>query len=306
MSSDMKVKAVAPWFGSKRILAPVIARELGRPKQFFDPFCGSLAVPLAMEPCHHETVSDLHGDVICLARVVADELLAPRLYARLSGTICTEDLLEQSRTMLSRVPLYVPDVGATGDMCDRAYWYFCASWLSRNGCAGQERTSWQMAVRWTPGGGAQATRFRNTVESIPAWHRRLLNMTILCRDAFDIIPRVEDAAHTAIYCDPPYIKTSRTGHRSGGNSSRYLHDFDDYQAALWGDHHQQLAEQLRSFKQARIVVSYYDCPRVRELYAGWTFVDKTRAKHLHQQNKRGIGKQEAPELLIINGPSYTE
>lgn len=51
-------------------------------------------------------------------------------------------------------------------------------------------------------------------------------------------------------------------------------------------------------------MSYYDCPEIRRLYDGWTFIDHARQKHLHAQNGRGARPKEAPEVLIINGPSY--
>ena len=38
-----KNTALAPWFGSKRNLAPTIAEELGPHCCYFEPFCGSVA-----------------------------------------------------------------------------------------------------------------------------------------------------------------------------------------------------------------------------------------------------------------------
>jgi DNA adenine methylase len=61
---------------------------------------------------------------------------------------------------------------------------------------------------------------------------------------------------------------------------------------------------LKLFKNARAVVSYYDCARVRDLYKGWTFIDCTRRKNLHSQNGRGARAKDAPEILIVNGPEY--
>ena len=51
-------------------------------------------------------------------------------------------------------------------------------------------------------------------------------------------------------------------------------------------------------------MSYYDCPRVRELYDGWTFVEHHRQKHLHASAGRGARPKQAPEVLLLNGPSY--
>jgi len=66
---------------------------------------------------------------------------------------------------------------------------------------------------------------------------------------------------------------------------------------------EQLRDLLAGYKEARIVVSYYDSPRIRELYEGWTFVEHYRVKHLHAQNGRGSKPKAAPEVLILNGPS---
>ncbi len=37
----MPVRALAPWFGGKRTMAPAIVAELGPHTQYFEPFCGS-------------------------------------------------------------------------------------------------------------------------------------------------------------------------------------------------------------------------------------------------------------------------
>lgn len=136
------------------------------------------------------------------------------------------------------------------------------------------------------------------------WHERLRNVVILRRDAFSIMDRFEDCAGTALYVDAPYTDDSRSlGNRKNGAGGKYKHEFD-HGGTMFGDDHSRLAEILRGYKKARIVVSYYDDARIRELYEGWTFVEHTRQKRLHAQNGRGARPKEAPEVLIINGPSY--
>lgn len=312
---EMKVKAIVPWFGSKRTMAPEIVVELGKHGQFFEPFCGSMAVLFAKEPSQKETVNDLHGDLIHLARVIRNETSAEMLYDRLQRVVQSEDLLECARQYLTDTDgdlkrlLEQPDPDAYS--VERAYWYFLASWMGRNGTAGTQRLDYQIAVRWTKGGGSPTVRFRNAVESLPAWHVRLQNVVILKRNAFEIIDRFEDVKETAIYVDPPYVADSRAGFRFGpGSDHKYVHEFTHRQNGGRGlfveeaDDHERLRDILAGYKHARIVVSYYDCPRVRELYRGWTFVDHSRQKHLHAQNGRGARPKEAPEVLIINGPSY--
>lgn len=290
----MKIKAITPHFGGKRSMADLIVRELGAHEQYFEPFCGSMAVLFAKEPAKQETVNDLHGDLINLARVLQRESMAIDLYERLIGALVSEGLLRDARAYLESTPL------SDHTMVDRAYHYFVASWVARNGVAGTEPVDYQIAVRWTKGGGSPTVRFRNAVESLPEWHRRLLNVVILNRDAFGIIHRFEDAPHTAIYIDGPYPPETLNG------DHRYLHDFSAGDDLFGGeDDHVRLRDALVKYNKARVVVSTYECRRYRDLYDGWTFLDVKRAKNLANQNKRGGSEPtDAPEVLILNGPSY--
>lgn len=302
------INAVAPWFGGKRTLAPAIVAELGPHTQYFEPFAGGLSIIFAKPRSQKETVNDLHGDVINLARVVSIEDAAVVLYGRLERLVFCESILQDARAYMdaNEIPPSPGPGEFTFDMVTRAYWFFLASWMGRNGTAGTQRLDYQIAVRWTNTGGSPTVRFANALKSMPAWHARLKNVVILNRNAFEIIPRFEDAAGTAIYADPPYAAETRTSHdNADGGKGRYLHEFDHGSGSggIFGQHddHARLAEQLRRFKHARIVISAYDCPRYRELYAGWTFLKKTMPKLLHRQNGRSTPKVDAPEVLIVNG-----
>lgn len=287
----MKLGAIAPWFGGKRTLAPLIVQQLGEHTQYFEPFCGSMAVLLSKPPARFETVSDLHGEVTNLARVLADDELAPQLYARVSRVLVSDGLLADARAAdaVGQSPL------------QRAFWFFVRSWSQSNGVAGTLRESYQLAVRWKSSGGSPTVRFVGAVDSIPAWHERLRNVVVLTRDAFDVIGRIDDAADTAVYADPPYAAETRGSF--GADAAQYLHEFEN--GGLFGaDSHTRLRDALARFRRARIVVSYYDCPRVRQLYDGWTFIECGRQKNLARQNGSGTKDGEAPEVLIVNGEAY--
>ena len=306
MEGRVKIKAIAPWFGSKRSMAQRIVAEClqpnGKPpKSFWDLCCGSLAVSLAMPHCAHHTAVDLHGDLINLARVIQDADLGPKFYRHLRRCIFHEQLFRDAKAAIARDKQDQPtsvlfdgaDPGRSLSPLERATAYFIACWQGRNGVAGTERVNYQPCVRWTSGGGAGGVRFANTVNSIPAWRRRLRSIYILDRDIFQVIPRIEDQVGTTLYLDTPYV---RDGARSG--SSKYEHEFN-------GLDHIRLARELQRFKKARVVVSHYDHPLLHELYRSWTFVDCMTQKNLHVQNRRGVGRCEAPEVLIINGESST-
>lgn len=298
----MRVRAIAPWFGGKRTMAPEIVTELGTHRAYWDCFCGSMAVLLAKPVSSQETAIDKHGFLTNLARVLQAEESAVALYARAARTICSTVLYHDSHEWLCRRGEIE---GGSADE-DAAYHYFIVSWIGRNGTAGCTRTNYQPALRYTPGGGAGAVRFVSAVESIPAWHHRLRNVIVIHGDAFDHICRIDDVDGVAIYADPPYLHATR----GGGGGSQYLHDFteagDVYSLFGEKDDHARLAEALRRFKRARIVVSYYDHPRISQLYPGWTIRRVYRQKNLHVQNKRGMGHCEAPEVLLLNGPSYAK
>lgn len=275
----MKITALAPWFGSKRTLAPRIVEAIGPHKAYWEPFCGSMAVLLAKPKCRMETVGDLHGDLINLARVVRDPIAGQELYAQARLMFCADDELATGNALIR--------TGPAGDEPNvaRALAYLAASWMCRNGEAGlrESKTTSRLCVRWGNTGGAPGTRWVGAVRSIAAWRRRLESVTVLRRCGFEMLGKIADEADAAIYCDPPYLVKSDT----------YEHDFAD-------SDHQRLADAVKRFRRARVVVSYYDHPRLKELYPGWTAIDCSRAKNLSNASS---SKSIAPEVLLVNRPS---
>lgn len=280
----MKITALAPWFGSKRTLAPRIVEELGPHRAYWEPFCGSMAVLLAKPEVSQETVNDLHGDIINLARCIQHPTHGPWLYRQLRRTWPAEETFAEAAAHI-KVRGSLPEK----DILDpqRALWFFISSWLGRNGVIGTKGNNNSFCVRYTSNGGIQGTRFAAAVDSIPYWRRRLREVTILRRDGFDLLDRIEDDGGTLLYIDPPYIQKGAT----------YDHDFS-------AADHGRLAKALGTFRKARVVLSYYEHPKLADLYPGWTKVVCDVAKSLVQQGKRGQeGVTIAPEVLLLNAPS---
>ncbi len=282
--AEMKIKAIAPWFGAKRNLAPVIVDLIGLHKAYWEPFCGSMAVLMKKPPCQLETVNDLNGDIINLARVIQDKELAFRLYDKLRRTLCAERFFLESkeRWISDSKDNTEPDV-------DRAYDFFVVSWMGINGISGTQRCNYQFALRWCVGGGQGATRWANVVNSMPAWHERLRNVMIIQKDAFWLLENIRDEPATVIYADPPYFD----------KNGKYIHDFEDKD-------HIRLAGLLGRFKHTRVIVSYYDHPKLEELYPGWyrPYIGTTRQS---LRNATKGKKSPAPgksrknvEVLLVN------
>ena len=270
-TTEMKIKAIAPWFGGKRTLAPRIVAELGPHRVYWGLCCGSLAVEMAKPPCIMETVVDLHGDLTNLARVLADRRLRRRRHRELRWCLMSDAVFEDAASVIRAGEFQ-------GDKPDwqRARNYLLTAWLGRNGVAGTSSYNSGFCIRYTANGGHAAKRWASVLASIPAWGERLANMTILRRDVLEVLPRIDDRDGTAIYSDPPYIE----------KGAEYVHEFT-------GEDHNRLAEMLHRFERTRVVVSYYEDPRLAELYPGWTKVDCTRTKAMATLGRRGRGLRRA-------------
>lgn len=175
--------------------------------------------------------------------------------------------------------------------------------MERSGFAGTVGGPKGIAMRYGPTGGATAVRWRSAVESIPAWRRRLDGVLVLRRDVFELLESMvpagkakrSDLDGVAIYVDPPYLT----------KGAQYVHGFESRPGGLIPDDHERLAELLSRFVAARVVVSYYAHPRLLDLYPSprWTHVDCSMSRAV--ANAEG-GDSTAPEVLIVNGPSYSE
>lgn len=287
--------SVAPWFGAKRSLAPIIAQELGPHRAYCEPFCGSLAVLFALKPCSMEIANDLNGDLINLVRVLASPHYTD-LAERVARTLMAHELYRESAAIVAdaaSVPIAASVAAVNPKHVERAYWFLVCAWQGRNGVTGVCKTSnggMHVARRFTAGGGHGPTRWRGVAESIPAWHERLRNVLIDRMDAFKLLAKLDDTADWAIYCDPPYLV----------KSTPYTHDFAPAD-------HRRLTDLLLRFRHARVVVSYYDHPDLADLYPvdHWTIRRLPGNKNMSNTAKRDIGgKTAAVECLIMNGPSF--
>ena len=129
----------------------------------------------------------------------------------------------------------------------------------------------------------------SAVSSVPAWRRRIRNVTILHEDGFELLRRIKDSDKAVIYCDPPYVA-------EGG---KYKHKF-------CGIDHYRLAKELKRFQHARVVVSYFDHPEISRWYEGWTIIQCPQIKRMPNTAKMAPSDEKviSPEILITNGPSY--
>lgn len=108
--------------------------------------------------------------------------------------------------------------------------------------------------------------------------RRCREVVIEHQD-FEKIIRGYDAPESFFYCDPPYL------------TSEYVYD-----CAFSMADHERLRDALMGM-QGKFLLSYNDCPKIREMYAGCMFYGFTRPHRMAQRYEAG---REFPELLVAN------
>jgi DNA adenine methylase len=112
------------------------------------------------------------------------------------------------------------------------------------------------------------------IDLLPEIIDRTRRVQILCRPAFEAIPRF-DREDALIYCDPPYVHGTRE------KNSR-----DVYHGEMSDGDHIRLAEVLNRC-QSRVVVSGYPSALYAGLYAGWRRVGFEIANHAAGGRQKG-------------------
>lgn len=272
---QLTTTAIAPWFGSNRMLAPIVGKELAGCKWVGVPFAGGMS-ELAHIKASTIVVSDLHRHVINLARVVrCPKILESLVKALDAKPFHPETLSDAQERCLQGVDESLPVDYLAAEA------YFVACWMGRSAKAGTDgEFTGGLPVRWSATGGDSNTRYRSATASLEAWGEIMRRCNFVVQDVFEFLSNVKDLDGHGLYLDPPFP----------GPGDAYKHRFTEEQ-------HLRLAGLLWDFQRCRVVCRFYDHPLIRELYPEprWTWM---RLKGRKQSN------DAAPEVLIINGPSY--
>lgn len=271
MNSGMKVTALAPWFGSNRMLAERVGQELEGCAWVGVPFAGGMC-ELAHIRARTLAVNDKHRHVMNLATRVAYD--ASGLARQLARMPFHPDALLEAQEFCRLVE-------ANGfqdtDSFEWAKYYFVCCWMGRSHKSGiNDEFNGGLSIRWNANGGDSAVRYRSAVKSLAAWQRVMRRCTFTTMDCFDFLDRCEDSGTHGIYCDPPFP----------GPGDRYKHRFSESEQ-------RRLAKRLAQFRIARVVCRFYDHPLIREIYQEpkWTW---------RNLNGRTQANTEAPEVLIVS------
>lgn len=234
--------SIAPpfaYYGGKTTLAPKIAAMFPAHAHYVEPFAGSLAVLLAKPRSDMETVNDLDGDLVTFWRVLRDR---PDELERVT------DLTPHARgEHISAYDLDIPDELERA----RRVWVL----LSQGRGATLRRTGWRFYRDPAGSTYSMPDYLAAYAARIPSCARRLHGVSLECRPALELVADYGQHSNVLLYCDPPYLRTSR-------NSTNYRHEMSD------GADHEALASALHACA-ATVVLSGYASPLYQDLYAGW-------------------------------------
>jgi DNA adenine methylase len=262
------------WHGGKHYLAPKFIALMPPHVHYVEPFAGGLAVLLAKDPAGvSEVVNDLNGDLINFWEVLR-----------------SPDLFEQFRRMAEATPFseyhwqisdrvvrnghggIQPDVG-------QAYCFFVH--VRQSLAARQDGFATLTRKRVRRGMNEQASAWLTSVDGLPAVHERLKRVVILNRPALEVIAQQDDL-DTLFYCDPPYLRQTRTA------PDVYGHEMSD------ADHRQLLDLLLRC--QGKVMLSGYPSPLYDTALADW----KRHTFDLPNNAASGTKKDRETEVLWCN------
>lgn len=123
---------------------------------------------------------------------------------------------------------------------------------------------------------------RNLFDLIKQLQSRLANVVIENQD-FETLIRHYDRPDSFFYLDPPYFSTE-----------------DMYAVEFGWEDHVRLRDTLKGIR-GKFLLSYNDCPEIRELYENFSLFDFSRTHSMAQRYEAG---KEFRELLIGNYDLY--
>lgn len=250
---EMKITALAPWFGSNRMLAKHAGECLRDCVWVGIPFAGGMSEIPHMK-ARTILANDLHQHVINLADVVASGIHGPKLKQRLENLLFHPEVLRRSQALCL--------AKEAGEHClpiDWAEAYFVCCWQGRSSKSGTRgEFNNQLAIRWEAGGGDSAKRYHSAVESLDQWRQEFQRVTFSCLDVFEFIKKCKDRDGHGIYVDSPFPCTG-----------------DKYTHSMTEEEHVRLARVLSEYTKTKVVCRFYDHSLVRDLYptTSWIWRD---------------------------------
>lgn len=253
ISADLPVQRPAiRYHGGKFRLAPWIISHFPAHRIYVEPFCGGANVLLRKPRAYSEIINDLDHEICNLFRV-------------LRNPSSSRDLIEALRlTPYAREEFDMAADCGDADSLERARRTMIRCWMSYSGrnVSGQGWRANASRSYSTP-----AQDWAALPDSMEAVVGRLRGVIIENRTASQVIKQYDNPA-ALIYCDPPYVRSTRSSLRYESERA-YVHEMTD-------SDHENLAKQLNAVS-GMVIVSGYRCDLYGQLFADWRRIDRQAA-----------------------------
>jgi len=246
------------WHGGKRYLAKRIVQHFPEHRIYLEAFGGGASVLLNKPPVDVEVYNDLDLRITRLFRILRDQG---------DSFLAKVRFIPYSQVEFEVAAAY-PPCASDLDMavCDFVRW--------RQSFGGKGE-SWSYTTSRARGGMAgDVNAWWTAIDHLPEVIERIRRVQILCQSALEAIPRF-DHPQGLIYCDPPYVHSTREAH------SRRI-----YHSEMSDEEHGKLAKLLKKCK-AKVIVSGYPSDLYKEIYKGWRVATFDIANHAAGGNQKG-------------------
>lgn len=246
------MNAVLKYPGAKNRLAQWICGYMPKHDVYLEPYAGSLAILFNKEPCHTETVNDLHDEITNFFRVLRDNGEELRSLVGLTP---------YSRSEYNRAYEKADnDTERARRFCVRCWMGFGCSNLYNNGFrTGQQGSSPNPAKAWA-----------GLPETMEAAAARLKNVQIENLPALELINKY-DTEDVFMYIDPPYMH---------GTRKNYLYKYE-----MEDSGHEELLKKLVKHP-GKILLSGYENEMYNDYLSGW------KKAHKAARAEKGLQRTE--------------
>ncbi len=252
------IRPPVKWHGGKRYLAKQIISYFAPHRIYLEPFGGGASVLLNKTPAQVEVYNDLDLRITRFFRVLRDQG---------DAFLSRVQLIPYSQVEFESAAVYQP---GSSDL-DMAICDF-VRWRQSFGGKGQ---SWSYTTQRSRGGMAgDVNAWWSAIDMLPEIINRVRRVQILCQPALEAIRRF-DHPECLIYCDPPYVHSTRQ------ENSRNI-----YHAEMIDDEHRDLAMALKKCK-SKVIISGYPSLLYSELFDDWRTATFEIANHAAGGNRKG-------------------
>lgn len=234
---------------------------------YVEPFGGGASLLFRKIPSPVEVYNDLEKNIYSLMKVLGDKELFLQFKEKCELALYSRDLNEEFKCELKKDNL---------SLLERAYKFFYVNRTSFNGIGGFAVTTNYIRRNTSK----SISDFLGSIDGLPDVHARLHNVIIENKNAFKLIP-LYDRGSVFIYADPPY-------HQSTRSNARYEIDMDN-------DEQEQFIDMMLNIKNAKVMISGYDCNEYERLLSKYKKIDVETTKR-DGNNKRN----PIQEFLWIN------